>query len=78
MIRQVALLSLREGVSGEGTVALEGALAGAASAIGPPSHSQVGRHLEGSLCADYTWDACLPGAAPPLEALLAEPCLPST
>ena len=75
MIRQVALLSLREGVSAEGAAALEGALAGAASAIAPLSHSQVGRHLEGSLCADYTWDACFPGAAPPLEALLAEPCL---
>ena len=75
VIRQVALLSLREGASAERAAALERALAGAGSAIAALSRSQVGRHLAGSVCADYTWDACFTGTAPPLEALLAEPCL---
>ena len=75
MIRQVALLSLRKGVSAEQAMALEGALDGAASSVAALSHSRVGRHLEGSVCADYTWDACFAGAAPALEDLLAEPCL---
>ena len=77
VIRQVALLSLCEGVSAERARALEAALAGAPSTIPALSHSQVGRHLPGSVCADYTWDACFPGALPTLEELFAEPCLAS-
>jgi len=75
VIRQVALLRLREGVSAQRAAALETALTEAASTVASLSHSQVGRHLEGSTSADYTWDCAFHGTPPVIEALLAEPSL---
>jgi len=76
VIRQVALLTLREGCAPEQAVALEHALDGAAQAIAAVCHSQVGRHLEGSLCGHYTWDARFADPAPPaLGELLADASL---
>ena len=76
MIRQVALLTLREGCTPGRAAALERALGGAAEAIAAVCHSQVGRHLEGSLCAHYTWDASFAATAPPaLEELLSDSSL---
>ncbi|MEE2678660.1 MAG: Dabb family protein [Myxococcota bacterium] len=72
MIRQVALLTLRAGCTPARLRAFEAALDAADRELGAVSHSQLGRHLAGSLCGDYTWDVRFAGANPPtLEALLA-------
>lgn len=71
MIRQVALLTLRAGCTPDQVRAFEAALDAADLEIGAVSHSQLGRHLDGSLCGDYTWDVGFADPAPPrLEDLL--------
>lgn len=73
MIRQIALLTLRDGCEPEQLAEFEAALDGAARVIHAVGHSQLGRHLEGSLCGHYTWDASLSDPEPlPLECLVSE------
>ena len=76
MIRQIALLTLRDDAAAEDVTGLEEALETAASTTAGIAESQAARHLEGSLCAHYTWDAALEGpTAPPLDELLSAPAL---
>jgi len=76
MIRQISLLTLREDAPAERVAALEDALATAADTTDGVLHSQAGRHLRGSLCADYTWDLAIDErAAPHPETLLSAPSL---
>ncbi len=56
MIRQVAMLHLREGADGATLEAFEAAMAGAHEALGA-RRGHLGRHIEGSVGGgDYTWD----------------------
>lgn len=56
MIRQVAMLHLREGADGEAIEAFEAEVAGAPEALGA-RRSHLGRHIEGSVGGGgYTWD----------------------
>ena len=56
MIRQVAMLHLREGADGAALEAFEAAMAAAHEALGA-RRSHLGRHIEGSVGGgDYTWD----------------------
>jgi len=76
VIRQVALLTVRDDAKPEETASLEAALANAAQTTDGLLHSQAARHLEGSLCADYTWDALVESSTTPtLESLLSSPAL---
>ena len=76
MIRQISLITLREGASPDRVAGLESALATAAETHEGILHSQAGRHLPGSLCADYTWDVALDGQTTPgIEVLQSSPSL---
>jgi hypothetical protein len=72
MIRQVALIEIARGATPEASASLERALREAAPRLPGVRRSQLGRHLAGSVGGgDYTWDAWLDDAGPPLEAMLA-------
>ena len=63
MIRQVAMLHLREDADGEAVAAFEAALGDAHEALGA-QRGHLGRHIEGSVGGgDYTWDLLF-GEAP--------------
>ena len=57
MIRQVAMLHLREGADGDAVEAFERAMIDAHEELPGATHSHLGRHMEGTVGGgDYTWD----------------------
>ena len=74
MIRQVAMLHLREGADGEALEAFEAALAGAHEALGA-RRGHLGRHIEGSVGGgDYPGICCSTSRRRPTRRRWSRPC----
>ena len=64
MIRQVAMLHLREGADGDAVEAFERAMIDAHEELPGASHSHLGRHMEGLSVAATTPGTCSSGRPP--------------